>query len=490
MTITYMSAGNTIGCCQFKAEAPPAIGDLLVTDCSFQELVAVNTPLGISSNNSCVSCESTGLLHFAETGDSCGAGVPHRMTVALDLSAAIVTDNASVDVVISPSLQFIACERGDITRNWTTFNHELNGNVLTLSASGGLIPAGVSGSFALLTFETDCCEWTSPAELGLTNPLGDFQSTRLGNMYLECRYPPNGDVDNDGNLTLTDAQCALESYLYWPISSPGGCGRLGASMRADVNCSQTPTPGDACCIYRQLVDQSCTFCNGDVHASSVAAPQLGLRSIVENQDVVIVLSSRVTNSINSLGLELTYPKELQFVRVEAPGNDKFAALQSRVVEPGRVRIGGYTNSGTALSGVGDLIAFRFHARAGKLHGYATALQFVDDLAGASSVSISLENTISTPVPDQVVLHQNSPNPFNPETTIRFELPSAMRVQLSIFDVHGRLVRKLIDEQRGAGASTAVWNGRDDKGAGVATGLYFYVLEAGGSRYQRKMVLLK
>jgi hypothetical protein len=260
-------------------------------------------------------------------------------------------------------------------------------------------------------------------------------------------------------------------------------------MRADVNCSQTPTPGDASCIYRQLVDQSCMFCNGDVHASP-AAPQLGLRSIVENQDVVIVLSSSVNNSINSLGLDLTYPEELQFVRVEASGDGKFSTLQSRVVEPGRVRIGGYTNSGTALSGDGDLIAFRFHARAGKLHGYATALQFVDDLAGASSASISLDHTISTPVPEQVVLHQNSPNPFNPETTIRFELPAAMRAKLSIFDVHGRLVRKLIDKQFGEGASTAVWNGRDDKGVAVATGLYFYVLEAGGSRYQRKMVLLK
>jgi hypothetical protein len=261
-------------------------------------------------------------------------------------------------------------------------------------------------------------------------------------------------------------------------------------MRADVNCSETPTPGDACCIYRQLTDNSCTFCNGDVHAPSVTAPQLALRSIVENQDVVIALSSSVANSINAIGLELTYPKELQFVRVEAPGGDKFVALQSRVVEPGRVRIGGYTNSGTALPGDGDLIVFRFHARAGKLHGQATALQFVDDLAGASSASVSLETTIGTPVPDQVVLHQNSPNPFNPETTIRFELPSAMRVRLTIFDVHGRLVRMLIDEQRGAGASSAVWNGRDEKGAGVASGIYFYVLEAGASRYQRKMVLLK
>ncbi|HKW15449.1 MAG TPA: FlgD immunoglobulin-like domain containing protein, partial [Candidatus Krumholzibacteria bacterium] len=490
MTITYMSAGNTTGCCQFKAEAPPATGKLLVTDCSFAEITAASTPLGISSDNSCASCGATGLLNFAATQDSCGAGVPHRMTVALNLNAAITTDNASVDIVMSPSLHFISVERGDLTQNWTTFNQELNGNVLSLSASGGLIPAGVAGSFAKLTFETDCCQWTSPAELGLADALGDFASTRLANVYLECRYPPSGDVDNDGNLTLEDAQCAMESYLYWPISSPGGCGRLGADMRADVNCSETPTPGDACCIYRQLTDHSCSFCNGDVHTSTVAAPRLEVRSIVENQDVVVVLSSSAINSINSLGLELTYPKELKFLRVEAPGNDKFAALQSRVLEPGRVRIGGYANNGAALPGDGDLIAVRFRARAGRLHGSATALRFVDDLAGASNVSTSLETTIGTPVPGQVVLHQNSPNPFNPETTIRFELPSAMRVQLSIFDVHGRLVRKLIDEQRAAGASTAEWNGRDDSGAGVATGVYFYVLDAAGSRYQRKMILLK
>lgn len=490
MTITYMSAGNTTACCQFQAEAPPATGRLLVTDCSFAELTAVATPLGITSNNACSSCASTGLLHFAATADSCGAGVPHRTTVALDLNSAIITDNASVDIVMSPSLQFIACERGDLTQDWTTFHYVINGNVLSLSASGGSIPAGVTGSFALLTFETDCCEWTSPAELGLTSALGDFQSTRLGNIYLECRYPPNGDVNNDGNLTLVDAQCALESYLYWPISSPGGCGRLGASMRADVNCSESPTPGDAGCIYRQLVDQSCTFCNGDVHAPPVTAPRLELRSIVENQDVVIVLSSGGTHSMNSLGLELTYPKELQFLRVEAPGNDKFAALQSRVVEPGRLRIGGYVNTGTALPGEGDLIAVRFRARTGRLHGSATALRFVDDLAGAADASTPLDVTIGTPVPGLVVLHQNSPNPFNPQTTIRFELPSAMRVQLSIYDVHGRLVRKLIDEQRVEGASTAEWNGRDDRGAVVATGLYFYVLDAGGSRQQRKMLLLK
>jgi hypothetical protein len=260
-------------------------------------------------------------------------------------------------------------------------------------------------------------------------------------------------------------------------------------MRADVNCSETPTPGDACCIYRQLTDHSCTFCNGDVHPASVNVPQLGMRSVVENQDVVIVLSSSVASSITSMGLELSYPKELQFVRVEAPRSDVFATLQARVVEPGRVRIGGYANSGTAL-GDGDLIAFRFHARSGRLHGSATALKFVDDLAEASSVSIALEASIGTPVSDRVVLHQNSPNPFNPRTTIQFEVPAPMRVRLSIYDVHGRLVKELLDEHRGAGLATVGWDGTDATGHGVATGVYFYVLDADGARYQRKMVMLK
>jgi flagellar hook assembly protein FlgD len=94
------------------------------------------------------------------------------------------------------------------------------------------------------------------------------------------------------------------------------------------------------------------------------------------------------------------------------------------------------------------------------------------------------------VPSQVVLHQNSPNPFNPETMIRFELPRAMRVTVTVFDVNGRLVKQLLDEQRGAGSSTVEWNGTDAQGRTVATGVYFCVLDAGGARYQHKMVLLK
>ena len=64
------------------------------------------------------------------------------------------------------------------------------------------------------------------------------------------------------------------------------------------------------------------------------------------------------------------------------------------------------------------------------------------------------------------------------------------MRLMIVDVNGRRVRTLVNEQQTAGPRDVVWNGRDDAGAGVSSGVYFYVLEAGKERLTRKLVLLK
>lgn len=89
------------------------------------------------------------------------------------------------------------------------------------------------------------------------------------------------------------------------------------------------------------------------------------------------------------------------------------------------------------------------------------------------------------------LAQNVPNPFNPSTTIAYSLSGAGSVRLRIYDVAGRQVRTLLDEQRSpAGQAEVVWDGRNDRGAAVASGVYFYRLEAGSFVSTRKMVLLK
>jgi len=88
------------------------------------------------------------------------------------------------------------------------------------------------------------------------------------------------------------------------------------------------------------------------------------------------------------------------------------------------------------------------------------------------------------------LEQNVPNPFNPQTTISFVLPSAAPVRLEIFDVEGRLVSTLVDGTMPPGRHQLRWDGLDRRGAPVATGTYFYRLTAGKRSQSRKMLLLK
>jgi hypothetical protein len=89
------------------------------------------------------------------------------------------------------------------------------------------------------------------------------------------------------------------------------------------------------------------------------------------------------------------------------------------------------------------------------------------------------------------LYDAVPNPFNPQTTIRYDVVAGgAHVNISIFDVAGRRVRELVDERRAAGTWSVQWNGDDDHGQRVASGVYFYRMRAGGFTETRKMVLLK
>jgi hypothetical protein len=85
---------------------------------------------------------------------------------------------------------------------------------------------------------------------------------------------------------------------------------------------------------------------------------------------------------------------------------------------------------------------------------------------------------------------NVPNPFNPSTTIRFTLPRAASVELIVYDIRGARVATLLDSQRPAGTNEVVWNGLDDTGTPVSSGVYFVRLDAPGSASTRKIVLVK
>jgi subtilisin family serine protease len=106
-----------------------------------------------------------------------------------------------------------------------------------------------------------------------------------------------------------------------------------------------------------------------------------------------------------------------------------------------------------------------------------------------SAPAAVEVDASSPRP-RFALAANSPNPFNPVTTIRFELAESGRASLRVFSAQGRLVRTLVDERLPAGGYRVRWDGKDGGGHGVASGIYFYELNEGTRSLTRRMSLLK
>ena len=94
------------------------------------------------------------------------------------------------------------------------------------------------------------------------------------------------------------------------------------------------------------------------------------------------------------------------------------------------------------------------------------------------------------IPVEFALSQNYPNPFNPETQIGYALPTDSYVKLSIYNVLGQKVKTLVDEKKSAGYHSTHWDGKDDKGDDVSSGIYFYKLQTDKFDQVKKMLMMK
>ena len=108
---------------------------------------------------------------------------------------------------------------------------------------------------------------------------------------------------------------------------------------------------------------------------------------------------------------------------------------------------------------------------------------------------NLQNLLASLIPEETALLRNYPNPFNPETWIPYQLAESAEVTLTIYDMNGQLVRRLEVGHQAAGmyqsrSRAAYWDGRNQLGESVASGLYFYTLTAGEFSATRKMLILK
>jgi hypothetical protein len=122
--------------------------------------------------------------------------------------------------------------------------------------------------------------------------------------------------------------------------------------------------------------------------------------------------------------------------------------------------------------------------AGRSYDYTLGVVLMDDSEVLShAVSVKTKSY-------ELALYQNHPNPFNPTTTISFTLPERVHVNLSIYNIEGKLIKRIAEKSYEAGYQEVSWDGTENRGNNVGSGVYFYRLKAGKKVLTKKMVLLK
>ncbi len=277
-----------------------------------------------------------------------------------------------------------------------------------------------------------------------------------------------GDESTAGETFSADEQELLKAYL----DSGGNLFVSGSDIARDLDPDANPlgaTEDDELFLN--------TYLKADfVDTDSISGAAIGITgTLFETVDV-------------DFGV---FPYRISSSDVVAPVNDGFAVLGYSDTTFNAIGYDGSVGtSGEPFSMVYFAFPFETISTADdRIAVMSEVLEFFDQIGG-------VESGAAPAIPSEFALLPNFPNPFNPSTTLVYQLPERARVQLGIYNVLGQRVRLLRNETITAGRYETLWNGRDDSGQQVGSGLYFVRLEAipssGGSAIQqyRKVLLVK
>ncbi|MCZ6818140.1 MAG: GDSL-type esterase/lipase family protein, partial [Calditrichaeota bacterium] len=248
--------------------------------------------------------------------------------------------------------------------------------------------------------------------------------------------------------------------------------------------------------------------NDDDLRNLSAAAQLRDKS-VQNTDLRLVLPGLKLNGgkraqipiqlegeaeIRGFQLRLTFDgSRIRFDRSELPDRNEFGmTIEAELAENSLTLIGYLEKENSAVLIRDQLLSLP----AELLSDFDDAtVQLTDVLLVSKSrtplTDIEIENTNATPgIPTEFALFQNYPNPFNPSTQINFNLPKKSMVTIRIYNLRGELVHTLVEKEVEPGKHKIVWNGKNQNGIPVASGVYFYRIKAGQWHDSRTMTLLK
>ena len=311
--------------------------------------------------------------------------------------------------------------------------------------------------------------------------------------------PMAGDISLNGSIQAFDASLLLQ----WLADSVAHPFNEIQHRVADVSGVSGITAYDASLILQFVVGKIPIFpveFNKKVIdpqqylkplKATVASVGLSDGSADHGKFVSIDVTVSGLKDVYSSDIELSYaPAQLKPVSVVAEGIASKASF-AESEKDGTIRI--YIASGTPLASEGAVVRITFEA-SDNVHGVVQSpVSFNRVFLNETNVtSQATKSTITiTGKPEKYALEQNYPNPFNPTTKLAYDIPEdGQHVVLEIYNVAGQRVRQLVNEVQNSGSYTVTWDGRNDNGLRLGSGVYIYRMSSGTFTSVKKMLLLK
>jgi hypothetical protein len=330
-----------------------------------------------------------------------------------------------------------------------------------------------------------------------------------------------GDVNDNGSLTPGDALCAFRCWLsdgdiaVDPFSQCDLPVFDLEAVRSDVNCDGNCTPGDA----QNIQERWGLGCGGPEHcfgkdgdpcnvphpggvsgvlrtAPRVERLRLGAAVVTRGEVARVPLQIRGTGELEMFGLDLLPSSGLEVIALEpANASADWAGFGAGLGIPGLVRIGAFGGAmALSPSEWKDLGYLVVRARSD-----AASVENLDVLEGHENLEHirTIDGRIeiqegTTALPGQFALGIGRPNPSSGNVSIDYAIPTgeAQRVEIKVYNLHGQVVKTLVDRVHDAGRHEVIWDGLDQTGQRVASGTYFYRMSADSFEKTRKIVRIR
>ncbi|MCF7802720.1 MAG: T9SS type A sorting domain-containing protein [Candidatus Marinimicrobia bacterium] len=429
--------------------------------------------------------------------DSVTANPSDTVSVPIYLDAPYQTSIKALEMYMtqnSPALKFLGIDTMETLVGEFGWMIEWNtADSLVLHWAAGADPITHNGLLTRLKFKVNSEMGTFvPIKMDsiIVNDGGNEINITNGGIDIESSFV-YGDVDGNEQVTKYDAFVVLGHVIKLDTLSAND------SLAADITRDHTISALDGALILQYWMGQIDALpydtSNGNLKAQSEI--QLSDVEMKAGELVNIPLILTNTNSLISIeGIFKYDPSHLEFNKIIwnnlpdetlARYRDNSGHLEFGVAQPG------YLPASKTLGNIqfrasDEIDVWEAEVTLSKVRLNENSVLTDVAVARLTRTTGITENQI----PDKYILEQNHPNPFNPSTTIKFGLPENAHITLTIYDIAGREVAKLIESERGAGWHSINWTGENEFGEPVSTGVYFYRLETEKFHAIKKIIFIK